>query len=71
MAEVHGFPKAEMTTATEGVSEQASEIHVNHNPHLPPVDQGVHDWIFLAASFVIKGLVWGELSGQISTAVLR
>ncbi|KAB8207481.1 major facilitator superfamily domain-containing protein [Aspergillus parasiticus] len=31
----------------------------NHDPKLPPVDGGIHAWLFLAACFVVEGTVWG------------
>ncbi|KAE8367990.1 major facilitator superfamily domain-containing protein [Aspergillus caelatus] len=30
-----------------------------HDPKLPPVDGGIHAWLFLAACFVVEGTVWG------------
>ncbi|KAB8257493.1 major facilitator superfamily domain-containing protein [Aspergillus pseudonomiae] len=30
-----------------------------HDPKLPPVDGGLHAWLFLAACFVVEGTVWG------------
>lgn len=35
-----------------------------HDPKLPPVDGGIHAWLFLAACFVVEGTVWGELTAS-------
>lgn len=48
-------------SAYEPMPESSSEEASTHEVQLPPVDGGFHAWMFLAASFVIEGLVWGML----------
>ena len=48
-------------SAYEPMSESSSEEASTHEVQLAPVDGGFHAWMFLAASFVIEGLVWGML----------
>ena len=63
MTEMYGCPKGHSAKATfsayEPMPESASEETSTHGAQLPPVDGGFHAWMFLAASFVIEGLVWG------------
>lgn len=65
MAEMHDcLTKKAITirSASEPVSELSDEVSSPDEAHLPPVDRGVHAWMFLVASFVIEGLVWGMLA---------
>lgn len=41
-------------------SSQLPSEDLSVEARLPPVDEGLHAWMFLAASFVIEGLVWGK-----------
>jgi hypothetical protein len=50
-----------MADTTPASSEFELEDRGEHTPQqLPPVDGGKDAWLFLAASFVIEALVWGE-----------
>ncbi|KAE8390741.1 major facilitator superfamily domain-containing protein [Aspergillus alliaceus] len=41
-------------------SSQAFDLEREYNdPKLPPVDGGLHAWLFLAACFMVEGTVWG------------
>ncbi|OGM49943.1 MFS monocarboxylate transporter [Aspergillus bombycis] len=41
-------------------SSQTFDLECEYNdPKLPPVDGGLHAWLFLAACFVVEGTVWG------------
>ncbi|KAJ5094827.1 hypothetical protein N7456_010688 [Penicillium angulare] len=41
-----------------GISSQ-EDIAEHHEINLPPVDTGKRAWLFLAACFMIEGLIWG------------
>lgn len=50
-----------MADTTPASSEFELEDRGEQRPQqLPPVDGGKDAWLFLAASFVIEALVWGE-----------
>lgn len=57
------FPKplcSESDCVSYTPSEQLQSEDLSVEARLPPVDEGIHAWMFLAASFVIEGLVWGK-----------
>ncbi|EAW06524.1 putative MFS monocarboxylate transporter [Aspergillus clavatus NRRL 1] len=42
------------------ITSSPSEVDNNHDEQqLPPMDGGKHAWLFLAACFMIEGLIWG------------
>ncbi|KAE8376034.1 major facilitator superfamily domain-containing protein [Aspergillus bertholletiae] len=44
-------------------SSHSFDLECEYNdPKLPPVDGGLHAWLFLAACFVVEGTVWGFAS---------
>lgn len=64
--ELHAYgAHADTTSPTEpnGGVAGGDGLPENENAHpefsLPPVDGGRDAWLFLAASFMIEGLVWG------------
>lgn len=69
MTEKHQDPKGDIPKPLCSVSDCVSDTPSDQLPNedlsvngrLPPVDEGFHAWMFLAASFVIEGLVWGKL----------
>lgn len=69
---LEGHSAKAIFSAYEPMPESPSEEASTHEVQLPPVDSGFHAWMFLAASFVIEGLVWGTLrvSGQIMRIAL-
>lgn len=76
MTEMNGYLEGRSAKAVfsayEPMLESSSEVASTHEVQLPPVDGGLNAWMFLAASFVIEGLVWGMLrvSGQITGIAL-
>lgn len=43
-------------------SDQQSDSKINPNQaDLPPIDGGIHAWLFLTASAVLEAIVWGML----------
>lgn len=65
MTETHVFPKEDLPKAlypaSNSPSEHLPDEDLGDEARLPPVDRGFHAWMFLIASFVIEGLVWGKL----------
>lgn len=65
MADMHNYSTKEAITIRSGlepVSELSDEDLSHEESQLPPVDRGAGAWMFLVASFVIEGLVWGMLA---------
>lgn len=64
MTETHEFSKTDLPktlySASDSPSEHLAEEDLSDEAQLPPVDRGIHAWMFLISSFVIEGLVWGE-----------
>lgn len=46
-------------TASDDFSDDIDEFD---DSRLPPVDGGYQAWLFLAACFMVEGIVWGESS---------
>ena len=69
---LEGHSAKAVFSAYEPMLESSSEVASTHEVQLPPVDGGLNAWMFLAASFVIEGLVWGMLrvSDQITGIAL-
>lgn len=66
---LEGHSAKAIFSAYEPMPESPSEEASTHDIQLPPVDGGFHAWMFLAASFVIEGLVWGTL--RVSDQIMR
>ncbi|ODM14722.1 hypothetical protein SI65_09911 [Aspergillus cristatus] len=65
MADMRDYSTKEAITIRSGsepVSELSDEDLSHEDSQFPPVDRGVGAWMFLVASFVIEGLVWGYAS---------
>ncbi|KAK3391888.1 major facilitator superfamily domain-containing protein [Sordaria brevicollis] len=51
-----GTPEPRQDTS---IQDEQPRDHGHEFPQLPPVDGGKDAWLFLAACFVVEGLVWG------------
>lgn len=42
--------------------QQSDHQIIPGDEHLPPIDGGIHAWLFLAASTMLEALAWGMLA---------